>query len=187
MDGQNLSDINLDHWRKIIGYVPQEHFLFSDTIKNNITFGLEQDTVTDEEVFTAAKRAGIHESILSFPKQYETELGERGINLSGGQKQRVSIARALIKTPSIIVLDDCLSAVDNETEELILNAIKQDLKNSTAFIISHRISSIKYADRIIVLDDTTIVESGKTSGTIGPERRLCLYLHQTKIIRRNRG
>ncbi len=161
IDGQDLKTVNLDQWRKMIGYVPQEHFLFSDTIKNNIIFGLENEDISDEDIYAAARRAGIHESIMGFPRQYQTELGERGINLSGGQKQRISIARALIKQPSLIVFDDCLSAVDNETEELILNAIQTDLKNSTSFIISHRISSIKYADRIIVLDDTKIAEIGK--------------------------
>jgi len=166
IDGQSLESINLDDWRRSIGYVPQEHFLFSDTIKNNITFGMENENISDEEIFAAAKRAGIHDSIIDFPNGYQTTLGERGINLSGGQKQRVSIARALIKKPDIIVFDDCLSAVDNETEELILNAITKDLQNSTSFIISHRISSIKYADRIIVLDDTHIVETGKHSSLL---------------------
>ncbi|MFD1553243.1 ABC transporter [Putridiphycobacter roseus] len=161
IDGKNLNELNIDSWRDLIGYVPQEHFLFSDSIRNNITFGLKASDIPDEMVFNAAKSAGIHESILEFPAQYETKLGERGINLSGGQKQRISIARALIKQPEFVIFDDCLSAVDNETEELILNAIQNQLKNSTSFIISHRISSIKYADRILVLDEGKIVESGK--------------------------
>ena len=108
----------------------------------------------------AAQDAGIHDSILTFPEGYETLLGERGINLSGGQKQRVSIARALMKNPEILVLDDCLSAVDNETEEHILQALKKGLVDKTAFIISHRISSIKYADTILVVENGRIVESG---------------------------
>ena len=161
IDNQNLDELNIDSWRSIIGYVPQEHFLFSESIRNNITFGLKEEEIDDERVFEAAKAAGIHDAILSFPNQYETKLGERGINLSGGQKQRISIARALIKNPEFVIFDDCLSAVDNETEELILNAIQNKLKDSTSFIISHRISSIKYADRILVLDEGTIVESGK--------------------------
>ncbi len=163
IDGQDLKIINLDDWRKIIGYVPQEHFLFSDTIKNNIIFGLKDENVSDEMVVKAAKSAGIHDTIINFPKGYDTILGERGINLSGGQKQRISIARALIKTPELLILDDCLSAVDNETEELILNAIKStsiDDKDKTLFIISHRISSIKYADKIIVLDNGIVAEEG---------------------------
>ncbi|MDX1349922.1 MAG: ABC transporter ATP-binding protein [Putridiphycobacter sp.] len=160
IDDHNLYDINLDAWRKTIGYVPQEHFLFSDTIKNNISFGLTSDDDIEASIIKAAKQAGIHDSIIDFPKGYETPLGERGINLSGGQKQRLAIARALVKKPDFIIFDDCLSAVDNETEELILNAIKEDLDDTTNFIISHRISSIKYADRILVLDDNTIVEVG---------------------------
>ena len=160
VDNKTLSGINLDAWRKIIGYVPQEHFLFSNTIKQNILFGLEDSNISDEKLFSASKSAGIHDSILGFPDGYETLLGERGINLSGGQKQRISIARALIKNPSVLILDDCLSAVDNETEELILNSIKSDLKDKTAFIISHRISSIKYADKILVIDDGNVIEEG---------------------------
>jgi ATP-binding cassette subfamily B protein len=163
IDGNDLKTINLDDWRKIIGYVPQEHFLFSDSIKNNIIFGLEDENVPDEIVYKAAKAAGIHDSILSFPKGYDTLLGERGINLSGGQKQRISIARALIKNPELLILDDCLSAVDNETEEQILNAIKSeaiDDTSKTLFIISHRISSIKYTDKIIVLNQGMVAEIG---------------------------
>lgn len=160
IDGKELKSVNLEAWRKHLGYVPQEHFLFSDTIRNNIAFGVDADKITEEQIINAAKAAGIHDNIMQFPDKYETRLGERGINLSGGQKQRVSIARALIKNPEILILDDCLSAVDNETEELILNAIKQDLKNKTSVIISHRISSIKYADKIIVLEEGRIIEEG---------------------------
>ena len=160
IDGQELKYANLDSWRKHLGYVPQEHFLFSDTIKNNIAFGVDAESVSDELIEKAAKDAGIHENIIQFPNKYETVLGERGINISGGQKQRISIARALIKSPEILVLDDCLSAVDNETEEVILNSIRKDLEDKTAIIISHRISSIKYADKIIVLEDGEIIEEG---------------------------
>jgi ATP-binding cassette, subfamily B, multidrug efflux pump len=160
IDNQNLAEVNLDSWRNLLGYVPQEHFLFSDTIKNNIIFGAKSDQISDEQIIQVAKNAGIHESIMNFPDQYETLLGERGINLSGGQKQRLSIARALIKKPDILIFDDCLSAVDNETEEFILQAIRTDLKEKTAIIISHRISSLKYADRIMVLDEGEVVEMG---------------------------
>ena len=160
IDGKQLNGINSDLWRQSIGYVPQEHFLFSDSIKNNISFGMTNNDNIEEAIVKAAKHAGIHDSIMDFPAQYDTKLGERGINLSGGQKQRLAIARALVKHPSFIIFDDCLSAVDNETEELILKSIQEELKNSTNFIISHRISSIKYADRIIVLDNNTIVEIG---------------------------
>ena len=160
IDNTPLNSINLNDWRKNIGYVPQEHFLFSDSIKNNILFGLENENVTDEIMINASKSAGIHDSIIGFKDGYDTILGERGINLSGGQKQRISIARALIKNPSLLILDDCLSAVDNETEELILNAIKGELNDKTAFIISHRISSIKYADKIIVIENGSVIEEG---------------------------
>lgn len=160
IDGVALDTLNIDAWRRAIGYVPQEHFLFSDSIKNNISFGLADAAGNDEAIFKAAQQAGIHDSILGFPKQYDTILGERGINLSGGQKQRLAIARALVKQPEFIIFDDCLSAVDNETEELILRSIQKELENTTNFIISHRISSIKYADRIIVLDDSSIAEIG---------------------------
>lgn len=160
VDGENLAKLNLQAWRNLLGYVPQEHFLFSETIKNNIVFGAKSDDISEEHIHTIAQNAGIHETIMQFPDQYETLLGERGINLSGGQKQRLSIARALIKKPEILIFDDCLSAVDNETEEFILQSIKSDLKEKTAVIISHRISSIKYADRILVLDDGKLAEEG---------------------------
>lgn len=160
VDGKSLKDINLEAWREHLGYVPQEHFLFSDTIKNNIAFGVDADEISDKKIITAAQNAGVHENIINFPDQYETLLGERGINLSGGQKQRISIARALIKNPEILILDDSLSAVDNETEEIILQAIQSELESKTAIIVSHRISSIKYADNIFVMEDGRIIESG---------------------------
>ncbi len=160
IDNDPLDTLNLTEWRKLIGYVPQEHFLFSDTIRNNILFGVESENVDEATMHKAAKDAGIHDTIMSFRDQYDTLLGERGINLSGGQKQRISIARALIKQPEILVLDDCLSAVDNETEEYILESIRADIKQKTSIIISHRISSIKYVDKIIVLDKGELVETG---------------------------
>lgn len=160
IDEKDLAKINLSSWRHLLGYVPQEQFLFSESIKNNIIFGANTDEITDEEVHEYAKNAGIHDTIMNFPEKYDTLLGERGINLSGGQKQRLSIARALIKKPEVLLFDDCLSAVDNETEEYILQSIKSDLTEKTAIIISHRISSIKYADTIIVLDDGKLIEQG---------------------------
>lgn len=160
VDGKPLDKLNLTAWRHLLGYVPQEHFLFSDTIRNNIVFGAKTDEIDDATLYRYAENAGIHETIQRFPKKYDTILGERGINLSGGQKQRLSIARALIKKPEILVFDDCLSAVDNETEEFILQAIRKDLTAKTGLIISHRISSIKYADKIIVLDNGELVEEG---------------------------
>jgi ATP-binding cassette subfamily B protein len=144
--------------RSSIGFVPQEAFLFSDTIKNNIKFG--KVDASDEEVITAAKNAHIHHSISEFNEQYETKVGERGVTLSGGQKQRVSIARAIIADPEILIFDDCLSAVDTETEEIILNNLENISKDKTTIIVSHRVSSAKNADLILVLDEGTIVQKG---------------------------
>jgi ATP-binding cassette subfamily B multidrug efflux pump len=144
--------------RDSIGIVPQDAFLFSDTIKNNIKFGKEN--ATDEEVVDAAKKAVVHDNIVNFNMQYETIFGERGITLSGGQKQRVSIARAIIKDPEILLLDDCLSAVDTETEEAILNNLLEIGKDKTTIIVSHRVSSAKNADKIIILDEGRIIQQG---------------------------
>lgn len=158
MDGIKLADLNLYDLRNSIGIVPQDAFLFSDSIKNNIKFGKEN--ASDEEVFEAAKKAVVHDNIINFNQQYETVLGERGITLSGGQKQRVSIARAIIKDPEILLLDDCLSAVDTETEEQILNNLLEISKNKTTIIVSHRVSSAKNADKIIILDEGKIIQQG---------------------------
>lgn len=160
LDDQPLHLQNLNALRSKIGYVPQEVFLFSDSIENNISFGIKQRIVAMDRIEEAAKMAVIHKNIAQFPEQYKTELGERGITLSGGQKQRVSIARALIDSPKILILDDCLSAVDTETEELILGNLKSFIQDKTAIIISHRISSIKHADQILVLSDGEIIEKG---------------------------
>ncbi|RYG09987.1 MAG: ABC transporter ATP-binding protein, partial [Chitinophagaceae bacterium] len=143
IDGQNLKSLNLKNYRSQIGFVPQEVFLFSDTIKNNIAFGL--DTVTDDEVYDAAKNASVYNNIIDFEEKFETMLGERGITLSGGQKQRVSIARALIKSPKILIFDDCLSAVDTKTEEEILQNLGKIMNGKTSILIAHRISTIKNA------------------------------------------
>ncbi|ACU03613.1 ABC transporter ATP-binding protein [Pedobacter heparinus] len=158
VDGNPLKGLNLNNYRNQIGFVPQEVFLFSDTIKNNIAFGLDQ--VTDEEVSTAAKNAAVYHNIVDFEHKFETMLGERGITLSGGQKQRVSIARALIKEPALLVFDDCLSAVDTRTEEEILRNLSKIMKDKTSILIAHRISTIKNADKIIVLDQGKIIEQG---------------------------
>lgn len=158
IDGKPIQEHNLHQLRKDVGYVPQEVFLFSDTVRNNIAFGME---VPDEAaIIQAAKDADIHENILRFEKQYDTQLGERGINLSGGQKQRLSIARAIVKNPQMLIFDDCLSAVDTQTEEHILHALQRIMKGKTSIIISHRISGVKAADKIIVLDQGSIVEQG---------------------------
>lgn len=149
---------NLTSLRNSIGYVPQDAFLFSDTIKNNIKFGKED--ASDDLVIQAAKNAVVHKNIIKFNKGYDTVLGERGITLSGGQKQRISIARAIIKDPKILLFDDCLSAVDTETEEQILNNLDKVSYNKTTIIVSHRVSSAKNADQIIVLEDGKIIQEG---------------------------
>ncbi|GAA4267954.1 ABC transporter ATP-binding protein [Hyunsoonleella aestuarii] len=154
----SLNKHNLTNLRDSIGYVPQDAFLFSDTIKNNIKFGKE--TATEDDVINAAKNAQVHKNIIKFNNGYDTVLGERGITLSGGQKQRVSIARAIIKSPEILLFDDCLSAVDTETEEKILKNLNKISKGKTTIIVSHRVSSAKNADKIIVLDGGEIVQEG---------------------------
>lgn len=158
VDNKAISELNLHSLRESIGYVPQDAFLFSDTIKNNIKFGKED--ATEDEVIEAAKNAKVHKNIIGFKKGYDTVLGERGITLSGGQKQRVSIARAIIKQPEILLFDDCLSAVDTETEEKILKNLTKLTKDKTTIIVSHRVSSAKNADKIIVLDDGKVIQTG---------------------------
>lgn len=158
IDNQPIHEVNLNDLRNHIGAVPQDAFLFSDSIKNNIKFGNED--ATDDEVIEAAKKAVVHDNIITFSNGYDTVLGERGITLSGGQKQRVSIARALIKNAPILLLDDCLSAVDTETEEAILTNLLHFCKNKTTIIVSHRISSAKNADKIIILDEGEIIQQG---------------------------
>lgn len=177
IDGEEISQVNLFDLRNSIGIVPQDAFLFSDTIKNNIKFGKEE--ASDEEVEQAAKSAEVHDNIIDFNKQYETILGERGITLSGGQKQRVSIARAVIKNPQILLLDDCLSAVDTETEEAILNNLQEICKDKTTIIVSHRVSSAKNADKIIILDEGRIIEQGSHNQLINQEGYYAaLYMKQ---------
>ena len=158
LDNKPIKEVNLDDLRNQIGFVPQDPFLFSDTIENNIKFGKED--ATEEEIINAAKNAVVHKNIVDFANGYKTILGERGVTLSGGQKQRVSIARAIIKNPKILIFDDCLSAVDTETEEKILSNLERVSKNKTTFIISHRVSSAKNADKIIVLDSGEIIQQG---------------------------
>ncbi len=158
IDGKDIRRYQISGMRKQIGFVPQDVFLFSDTISNNIAFGLDHaDRALIEK---AAKDADVYQNIVDFPKGFETMLGERGITLSGGQKQRVSIARAIAKEPKILILDDCLSAVDTKTENSILTALKKIMEHRTSVIISHRVSSAKLADQIIVLHDGKIIERG---------------------------
>ncbi len=158
IDGYSIRYFPLQVLRSSIGYVPQETFLFGDTIAENIAFGVEQ--ASREAIETAAAEAGIADDITQFPKGYETVLGERGITLSGGQKQRTAIARALIRRPKILILDDALSAVDTYTEEKILAHLRRIMRGRTSLIVSHRVSTVKDADLIVVLDDGRIAERG---------------------------
>jgi ATP-binding cassette subfamily B multidrug efflux pump len=158
IDDRTIQNVHLESLRNSIGTVPQDVFLFSDSIRNNISFSDER--LTEEEIVEAAKKAAIYDNIMEFPEKFDTVLGERGINLSGGQKQRISIARAIIKSPEILIFDDCLSAVDTETEDKILRSLSQIMEGKTSVIISHRISSILGADHILVLDKGQIIEQG---------------------------
>lgn len=159
IDGEDIRNYQLPHLRKSIGYVPQDVFLFSDTINNNIGFG--NGNLDREQIIQAAKDSDLYQNISQFPNGFETVLGERGITLSGGQKQRVSIARAIIRKPKILILDDSLSAVDTKTEHNILSNLQDIMKDCTTVIISHRVSSAKLADHILVLDGGRIIEQGK--------------------------
>ncbi len=157
-DGVPLRDIKTSDLRTQIGFVPQQVFLFSDTIANNIAFGL--DTLEMDKVEQAAKDAAVYDNIMHFDNGFQTSIGERGLTLSGGQKQRVSIARALVKDPQILIFDDCLSAVDTKTEEEILSSLSRIMRDKTTIFIAHRISTIKNADHILVLDEGQIIEQG---------------------------
>ena len=159
-DEKDLRHMNLELFRNKVGIVPQEVFLFSDSIRNNILFGSNTPDVSEDEIKKATEIADIYNSIQSFNKKFETVLGERGVNLSGGQKQRISIARALLRKPELLILDDCLSAVDTETENRILERLKEQSRNQTTLIVSHRISTIRNAEKIIVINQGEIVESG---------------------------
>ncbi|MGZ4133755.1 MAG: ABC transporter ATP-binding protein [Tumebacillaceae bacterium] len=179
LDGVDINRIPLETLRENIGYVPQENFLFSKTIRDNIGFsgnGYEQS-----EIEAAASLAQVHDNIINFPEGYDTMLGERGVTLSGGQKQRVSIARAVIKNPSILILDDSLSAVDTHTEEEILRQLKTIMKDRTSLIIAHRISTIKDADEIIVLDEGAILERG-THDQLLEHHGLYYELYQKQLL-----
>jgi ATP-binding cassette subfamily B protein len=158
LDDINLTEYPLDKLRQMIGYVPQDTFLFSDTIGENIAFGVDQ--ADQEAIEQAAEKAQVRDNILDFENKFETMLGERGITLSGGQKQRTAIARALIRDPELLILDDSLSAVDTKTEDAILTHLREELKDRTTIMISHRISTIKDADYIYMMEEGQIIESG---------------------------
>jgi ATP-binding cassette subfamily B protein len=159
LDGVELKEYPRDYLRRNIGIVEQEPFLFSRTIRENITYGVGRE-VNDEEVFAAAQAAAIHDVILSFPEGYNTLVGEKGITLSGGQKQRVTIARTILKNPRILILDDSTSSVDTETEEAIRDALEELMQDRTTFIIAHRIQSVMNADQILVLENGRITQRG---------------------------
>lgn len=165
IDGINIKDFKLEDLRKNIGYVPQNPFLFSESIKENLQYGLKN--ANEDKIIDACRKAVIHEDIINFKRSYKTILGERGVTLSGGQIQRVSIARVFIKNPKIYLFDDCLSAVDNDTEEKILKNLKSISNNKTTIIVSHRVSSLKHADQIIVFENGKIVQQGKHTELIG--------------------
>ena len=158
IDNIDIKKLDISFYRRQIGYVPQDVFLFSDTIENNILFGSEDNNF--EKVKKAAENSDLTRNIESFPNKFKTKIGERGITLSGGQKQRISIARAIIKEPKILILDDCLSAVDTKTENIILENLKDIMKDKTSIIISHRISSVKLAKKIIVIENGKVIEQG---------------------------
>lgn len=160
IDSKALPNYSLQNYRHKIGLVPQDVFLFSDTIADNLKFGVEQKELSTEELEAACKKAHVLHNIQDFQDGFQTMLGERGVNLSGGQKQRISIARALLRKPELLILDDCLSAVDTETEEIILEELQKEAATRATIIVSHRISSIRNASKIIVLDQGRIVESG---------------------------
>ena len=171
VDGTDLRDINLSAYRMQLAYVPQEVFLFSETIAENIAFGLTtSETASDKvlkEIKEAADDAAILDSIEAFPEQFETRIGERGVTLSGGQKQRISLARALVRNPNLLILDDCLSAVDTATEERVLQRLRAKMKERTSVIVAHRISTVKHCDTIIVLENGRIAEQGNHEQLLG--------------------
>ena len=182
-DGKPVESISLTGLRFSVGYVPQDVFLFSDTIGNNIAFGNGHglNVMSEHSIHQAAKDAVIYDNIMEFDKKFETLIGERGITLSGGQKQRVSIARALIKNPKILLFDDCLSAVDTQTEEQILNNLKRQSEGKTAILISHRVSTVKHADRIIVLDGGKVMEAGTHDDLLG-RKGLYYELYEKQLM-----
>jgi ATP-binding cassette, subfamily B, multidrug efflux pump len=161
VDGHDVRELALAPLRAAIGFVPQEAFLFSNTLRANVAFGLPAEAAEERRVEWAVETAQLAKDVRDFPAGYETEIGERGITLSGGQKQRTALARALVREPRILVLDDALAAVDAQTEEQILTALKALARGRTTFIVSHRVSAVQWADVIVVLREGRIVERGR--------------------------
>ena len=180
IDGKDIKTLNLDILRKSVGYVPQDVFLFSETIAENIAFGT-QLAISREEIEQAAKNAEIYDNIKGFPNGFETKLGERGITISGGQKQRISIARAIVGKPHILIFDDCLSAVDTETEKGIINNLTSVMKDKTTLIISHRVSSVAHCDQIFVLDDGKVLEQGTHESLLKNESTAYAELYRKQL------
>jgi ATP-binding cassette subfamily B protein len=179
IDGINISDLDLPSYRSQVGFVPQEVFLFSETIYNNIAFGINRPE--SAKIMQAARDAAIYSNIMEFDKGFDTLIGERGITLSGGQKQRLTIARAIVKDPAILIFDDCLSAVDTHTEEEILRSLSRNMKGKTSLIIAHRVSSIKNADKILVLDKGEIIEQG-THSTLMKAKGSYFELYERQLL-----
>ena len=166
LNNTSIKNYKLSDYRKKIGYIPQDVFLFSDTVLNNIAFGLQKNEFSKEQIESVAKKSGILKEINKLPDKFETKIGERGVTLSGGQKQRVSIARALIRDPELILFDDCLSAVDTETSNKILNTIQSKNSKQISIHISHRVNAVIHCDHILVLKDGEIVEEGNHNALI---------------------
>ncbi len=179
IDGQPISRIDLRQYRSQVGFVPQEVFLFSDTIANNIAFG--RSKTDQKEVEQAARDSAVFENIVNFDQGFETMIGERGVTLSGGQKQRISIARALIKKPALLILDDCLSAIDTKTEEEILNNLGKNMSEKTSIIIAHRVSTIKNADKIVVLEAGKIEEQGNHQQLM-ETKGIYMHLYEKQLL-----
>ena len=179
-DQSDLKNMNLEFYRNKVGIVPQDVFLFSDSIRNNVLFGSNTPEVTQEQLKEATATADIYETIKSFNKEFETVLGERGVNLSGGQKQRLSIARALLRKPELLILDDCLSAVDTETENRILERLNDQSQDQTTIIVSHRISTIRNAEKIIVINQGEIIEKGSHESLL-KNKGFYYQMHQQQL------
>jgi ATP-binding cassette subfamily B protein len=179
IDDEPVQHLNLENYRSQIGFVPQEVFLFSDTIANNIAFSA--DTLNMPLIEQAARDAAVYSNIMELEHGFETLIGERGVTLSGGQKQRVSIARAIVKHPQMLIFDDCLSAVDTRTEEDILRNLGNIMQGKTSIIIAHRISTIKNADKILVMDDGEIVEQG-THDELMNRKQVYFELHEKQLL-----
>ncbi len=186
IDNKNLKDINLNQLKENTGVVPQDVFLFSDTIENNIAFGYKNSLPNNSKIEEAAKNAAIFNNINELKDGFQTLIGERGVTLSGGQKQRISIARAIIKEPKILIFDDCLSAVDTETEDIILTNLKRIMKHKTSIIISHRVSSVKNGDTILVLNEGEIIEQGTHESLLSAKGNY-YETYQTQLLETNKN